>query len=54
MRAIIAPESYGRQKFYDILCSEIPDLNTSQPGQLNSEIFDQLTTVIIDSKSKLS
>lgn len=53
MRAIIAPESYGRQKFYDILCNEIPDLSISEPGQLKNEKFDQLTTVIIDSKTKL-
>lgn len=53
MRAIIAPDSYGRQNFYDILCSELPDLCTSKPGQLKNEKFDQLTTVIIDSKLKL-
>lgn len=52
VKAIVAPDAYRHQKFYDILTEILPELNTSKPGKLQSKRVPSLKTVIIDSKLK--
>ncbi|XP_016972264.1 medium-chain acyl-CoA ligase ACSF2, mitochondrial [Drosophila rhopaloa] len=53
IKAIIAPETFKSQNYYEILreiCPEIPD---AEPGKIKSQKFPHLQSLIIDSSNDL-
>lgn len=52
VKAIVAPDAYRHQKFYDILTAILPELYNSKPGNLESKRVPSLKSVIIDSNLK--
>lgn len=55
IKAIFAAETFKSQNYYAILKSIIPELETTScGGQIKSEYFQSLQTVVIDSQTKLS
>ncbi|XP_050741145.1 medium-chain acyl-CoA ligase ACSF2, mitochondrial [Drosophila biarmipes] len=49
VKAIIAPESFKRQNYYEILRDICPEIADSEPGKIRSDKFPHLQSVIIDS-----
>lgn len=50
VKAIVMPESFKTQHYYEILKSIIPDLDTFGPGKVKCSSVPSLTTIIVDSK----
>ncbi|XP_017132287.1 medium-chain acyl-CoA ligase ACSF2, mitochondrial [Drosophila elegans] len=53
IKAIIAPESYKSQNYYEILRDICPEIADAQPGKIRSEKFPHLKSVIIESRDSL-
>lgn len=53
MKAIVTPEIYKTQKYYEMLCKNIPELTTSSDAVIRSKEFDSFTTLILDSPNRL-
>ncbi|KAH8352452.1 hypothetical protein KR084_004282 [Drosophila pseudotakahashii] len=53
VKAIIAPETFKSQNYYEILRSICPEISDAQPGKIRSEKFPHLKSVIIDSNDGL-
>lgn len=52
IKAVIAPESFRKQKHYEMLSALVPELNGSVSGSVQSE-KSSLRNVIIHSDNKL-
>lgn len=50
---IYIPESFKILKYYEMLCSLIPELKESSPGQLNSKKYPFLKGIIVESDKAL-
>ncbi|KAL1441366.1 hypothetical protein MTO96_001012 [Rhipicephalus appendiculatus] len=50
---IYIPESFKVLKYYEMLCSLIPELKESSPGQLNSKKYPFLKGIIVESDKAL-
>ncbi|XP_037048060.1 medium-chain acyl-CoA ligase ACSF2, mitochondrial-like isoform X2 [Bradysia coprophila] len=53
MRAIVAPESYKAQNYYEMICKNVPEVTESRGGVIKSSEFDSFTTLILDSPNRL-
>ncbi|XP_017063299.2 medium-chain acyl-CoA ligase ACSF2, mitochondrial [Drosophila eugracilis] len=53
VKAIIAPETYRSQNYYEILKNICPEISDAEPGKIRSEKFPHLKSVIIDSSNGL-
>lgn len=53
IKAIVAPEGFKTQNYYEIVKNCAPELSVSKPGQLVSKNLPNLTAVIIDTDKKL-
>ncbi|XP_030565520.1 medium-chain acyl-CoA ligase ACSF2, mitochondrial [Drosophila novamexicana] len=53
IKAILAPDTFKTQNYYEILRDICPELAQSEPGKLKSEKFPHLRTVIINSQQSL-
>ncbi|KAH8389117.1 hypothetical protein KR200_012218 [Drosophila serrata] len=53
VKAIIAPETFKTQNYYEILRSICPELADAKSGKIRSEKFPHLQSVIIDSSDAL-
>ncbi|XP_023170372.2 medium-chain acyl-CoA ligase ACSF2, mitochondrial [Drosophila hydei] len=53
IKAIIAPETFKSQNYYEILRSICPELADSEPGKIKSDKFPHLRAVIINSQQSL-
>ncbi|XP_017043963.1 medium-chain acyl-CoA ligase ACSF2, mitochondrial [Drosophila ficusphila] len=53
IKAIIAPESFKSQNYYEILKSICPEISDAEPGKIKSEKFPHLKSVIIDGNDSL-
>ncbi|CAN7942879.1 unnamed protein product, partial [Ixodes hexagonus] len=52
-KGIYVPESFKVLKYYETLCSLVPELKDSKPGQINSKKYPFLKCVIVDSEKAL-
>ncbi|XP_077522139.1 medium-chain acyl-CoA ligase ACSF2, mitochondrial-like [Amblyomma americanum] len=52
-KGIYIPRPFKTFNYYEMLCSLIPELKDSQPGQLSSKKYPSLRTVIIDSDQQV-
>ncbi|KAL5279664.1 ACSF2.2 family protein [Megaselia abdita] len=50
VKAIVMPESFKSQHYYEILKTIIPDLDNFEPGNINCSSIPSLKTIIVDSK----
>ncbi|XP_039501486.1 medium-chain acyl-CoA ligase ACSF2, mitochondrial [Drosophila santomea] len=53
VKAIIAPETFKSQNYYEILRDICPEISDAEPGKIRSEKFPHLQSVIIDSNDGL-
>ncbi|KAH8297914.1 hypothetical protein KR018_000615, partial [Drosophila ironensis] len=53
IKAIIAPEQFKTQNYYEILRSICPEIADAEPGKIRSEKFPHLRSVIIDTDDGL-
>ncbi|BFF94458.1 medium-chain acyl-CoA ligase ACSF2 mitochondrial [Drosophila madeirensis] len=53
VKAIVAPETFKTQNYYEILRSICPEIADADQGKIKSEKFPHLRSVIIDSKDGL-
>lgn len=55
VKAIIAPESFKTQKYYDMISTLVPELKNSKGNQINNNQSNSLRHVIIygENKNKL-
>ncbi|KAK4875729.1 hypothetical protein RN001_012151 [Aquatica leii] len=51
LKALVCPDEYKKLKFYDTLCSFLPELEKSDPGKLRSKRVPTLESVITISKN---
>ncbi|XP_030380489.1 medium-chain acyl-CoA ligase ACSF2, mitochondrial [Scaptodrosophila lebanonensis] len=52
IKALVAPEKFKRQDYYEIIKSICPEISDAKQGRITSGKFPHLQTVIIDSKSR--
>jgi fatty-acyl-CoA synthase len=53
VKAIIAPESFRKMQYYEMLSTLIPDLKNSSSGKIQNNSVNSLRNVIIHSDKKL-
>ncbi|KAH8412882.1 hypothetical protein KR009_006446, partial [Drosophila setifemur] len=53
IKAIVAPETFKTQNYYEILRGICPEIVDAEPGKIRSEKFPHLRSVIIDSTDGL-
>lgn len=49
VKALIAPESYRSQNYYDMISQIVPGLQSCSAGEINSTKIPSLSAVIMDS-----
>lgn len=53
MRAIVAPETFKTQNYYEMICKNVPEVKDSTDGIIRSKEFDSFTMLIMDSPNRL-
>ena len=53
VRAIIAPDVFKNQKYYDMMTKMMPELSKSQNGIIENNTVNSLKAVIINSNKNL-
>ncbi|XP_068150816.1 medium-chain acyl-CoA ligase ACSF2, mitochondrial [Drosophila tropicalis] len=53
IKAIVAPETFKSQNYYEILRGICPEIADAEPGKIKSEKFPHLRSVIINSENRL-